>query len=144
MVIVVCFLPDRAKELSAPTRKEVLPPVALKQLLQKMSCQLHKANCHIPLRGYFYEVSKESQIENVHLTSIFFVKCGWPYFYKSLCKTKIPEAIMNEIRISSFLRPRQSKREAARQLTSHGKNAQNIFFRFQYYKHDFSHPARAQ
>jgi hypothetical protein len=37
---------------------------------------------------------------------------------------------MNEIRIPSFLRPRQSKREAARQLTSNGKNAQNIFSDF--------------
>jgi len=43
--------------------------------------------------------------ENVYLKTILIVKCGWLYLYTSPCKTKFPEAIMNEIRVVPVRRP---------------------------------------
>jgi hypothetical protein len=114
-----------------------------------MPCQLIKQTATRRTCGYgrkviTYRFLCEITKENVHLTTIVSVKCSWPYLYKSPCKTKNPEAIMNEIRVASFRRPCRSKREAARQLTSHSNNAQNTIFRFQSYNYDFSHYATAQ
>ena len=118
----------------------VLPLVALKLRMKKMPCHPNKTNCH---KSKMWLQWKEHLLRqrNVHLKAILFVKCGCPYLYKSPCKSKIPEAIMNEIRVASVRRPWQSKREAARQLTSYSNNAQNTVFRFQSYKYDFFHYA---
>jgi hypothetical protein len=60
--------------------------------------------CGYGREDIYYRVSKETNKENVHLKAILFLKCGCPYLCKSPCKGKIPEAVINEIRVASVRR----------------------------------------
>jgi hypothetical protein len=52
-------------------------------------------------------------------------------FVQEPLQSKISEAVINEIPVSSVRRPCRSKTEAARQVTSHSNNAQITVFNLQ-------------